>query len=1050
MASDTIADAARFERFARDVLAPAAFTHACPLDARVFQCTEPISFAEAAAAAYQPVRTGWEWGPVWSTAWFRVSGSVPRALAGRRVALRFATGTEALLWRDAEPCHGLDLNRDAVLLFERAAEGDAIDLFIEAACNHHLGQLGTHWDPAEFLARWQSEKPGKLQRCEIAAFDETAWRLHHSYLFALRLMRELPRETARAQELAGALRRATNLIDDRRVQENSPAALNVIDAALARRAGGSAPICHAVGHAHIDTAWLWPTRETKRKCLRTFATALANLERFPDFRFLCSQAQQYAWIEEASPSLFRRIRDQVEQGRWEPGGAMWIEPDCNLVAGESLVRQIIHGTRYWGTRFRDRGAQRHLYLPDTFGFTGALPQIMRLAGLDTFITHKLSWNQVNRFPHTHFIWRGLDGSEVLAHQMPGHDYNLQMTPRELRRGEQNHENKDLAGALLGTAEPTPARYLQPFGFGDGGGGPTDAQILSGQLAADCEGLPRVRFGRVDEFCADLHHDRDRLRGAGLDFPVHEGELYLEAHRGTYTTQAWIKLANRRAEEGLRAAEILTWAGPAPLNGAEVQQLRAEQDAAWKLVLLNQFHDIIPGSSIAWVYRDAADQHARVRETIDAHRRRAMERLAPRMSTEGLAKPVMVFNATSATQGGVVEHAAGLFYADEIPALGLRVIDFARAEERLPASGPARFVADLKISNGVLDAAFDPRGGLVSLRRSGSAREIVAPDRELGSLVLYEDRPRHWDAWDIDPEYEDKPSPVEFDAGDVQIESFGPLRVKLVRRAKLGARSSIIQEYILDAGSPRLDVRATVDWHESHRLLRALFPTTLRAAHATYECAFGCLTRPTGRNTSWERAAFEVPAHRWVDLSDSAADAGLAVLNDCKYGHSCHDATLGLSLLRAPKFPDETADMGLHRFTYSMMPHAGDWRAAGVDDQAELLNAPLTPWSLHHNTGADLGTAWAPLRLSVEGHARPTVAALKVAEEDDRLVLRIVETRGRRGVVTARWSFPVHAVEAVDLHERPLRSTPHDHDPAANATRLDLAPFQIVTIAGRRA
>ncbi len=595
--------------------------------------------------------------------------------------------------------------------------------------------------------------------------------------------------------------------------------------------------------------------------------------------------------------------------------------------------------------------------------------------------------------------------------------------------------------------PPAARYLQPFGYGDGGGGPTDWQILNGELAADCDGVPRVRFGRVDEFCAALHTDRESLRAIGEDFPVWDGELYLEAHRGTYTTQAWIKLANRRAEEGLRSAEILTWAGAAAPDEAE--KLHAEQDAAWKLTLLNQFHDIIPGSSIAWVYRDAAEQLARVRETIESHTALGLERLGKRMNGAGCARPLMVFNPTSAAQSGLVEHAGALMHVAEIPPLGVRVVDASRGEERLPASGPARFVGDLRMSNGVIEADFDKRGRVTGLRRVGG-REVVAAGRELGELVLYEDHPRHWDAWDIDPEYEQKPMPVEFSEADVQIEAFGPQRVKLVRRAKVGGRSSVIQEYFVDAGSPRLDVRTIVDWHESHRLLRAIFPTALHAARATYDCAYGHIQRSTARNTSWERAAFEVPAHRWVDLSDETVDAGLAVLNDCKYGHSCHGGTIGMSLLRAPKFPDATADMGMHVFTYSMMPHPGDWRAAGVDDQAELLNAPMKTWALTAGQTGDLGPTWAPVTLSVEGGARATVAALKLSEDGDRLVLRLVETRGRRGVATVRWNIPVGEVGGVNLLEEPLETPGVSHDATAGITRVELGAFQIVTLGARRA
>lgn len=1050
MGVDPSSAAAHFERFARQVLAPAVYTHAMALEAGVLQSAEPISYEEAAAGEYTPVRIGWEWGPVWSTAWFRVRGAVARALAGRRVVLRFSTGTEALLWRDGQPWHGLDLNRDAVELFPRASEGAPVDLLIEAACNHHLGQLGTQWDSAEFLARWQTEKPARLARCELAALDETAWRLHWAYVFAVQLMRELPATSARAQELAGALRAATGVVDADRVNDTAGAALAIVEGVLGRGAAPSATVCHAVGHAHIDTAWLWPIRETKRKCLRTFATALANLERFPEFRFLCSQAQQYAWVEEEAPGLFARIRERVMDGRWEPGGAMWIEPDCNLVSGESLVRQIVHGTRYWRSRFGERGAQRYVYLPDTFGFTPALPQIMRLAGLETFITHKLSWNDTNRWAHTHFVWRGLDGSEVVAHMMPGHDYNLTMTPRELRRGEQNHENKDLVASVSG-AGAIPARYVQPFGYGDGGGGPTDWQILNGELARECEGLPRVRFSRVDEFCAALHAEREALRRSGVDFPVWEGELYLEAHRGTYTTQAWIKTANRRLEEDLRSAEILTWAGPSAPDGGEVQRLRGEQDAAWKTLLLNQFHDIIPGSSIGWVYKDAGEQLARVRETVDAHAAKGMERLGSRLSTAGLAKPVMVYNATSVAQSGVVEHGGELLYVEDVPALGARAIDASKAVDSTPASGPARFVGELRMTNGRIEVQLDAGGNIVSLRRCGSSREIAGAGGSaphFGALMLYEDHPRNWDAWDIDPEYERHGRAVVFEPAGVQIEEMGPLRVRIVRRAKVGARSSVTQEYVLHAGSPRLDVRTTVDWRESHRFLRALFPTSIRAAKAVYECAFGFVERSTGRQTSWERARFEVPGRRWMSISDEDG-AGVAILNDSKYGHSCHEGVIGLSLLRAPKFPDETADMGVHRFTYSVMPHDGDWRAARVVGEAELLNAPLRTWSLPTGQAGELGAAWAPIEVRTTGGGRATVAAFKIAEEDDRLILRLVETHGREGATEIKWNLGVREVAPVNLLEEACEASGWSHSPETGVTTLELRPFQIVTLAARR-
>lgn len=480
-------------------------------------------------------------------------------------------------------------------------------------------------------------------------------------------------------------------------------------------------------------------------------------------------------------------------------------------------------------------------------------------------------------------------------------------------------------------------------------------------------------------------------------------------------------------------------------------MRAQQDEAWKLTLLNQFHDIIPGSSIGWVYQDAMEQMASVRETVDSHTVSGLRRLAARMDATGLVSPVMVFNATSAPQRGVMEHAGELVYVDGVASLGVRVIDGARSEARIPRGKEVR-VDGLRVSNGLIEAEFDDRGRVMKLGRIGASTPISTGDRELGEMVLYEDHPRHWDAWDIDPEYTQKASPIVFKPEDVRMETTGPLRAKLVRRASFGSGSSIIQEYVLDADSPQLEVRTTVDWRESHRLLRAVFPTALRASHATYSCAFGHIERSTKRNTSHERAAFEVSGHHWVNLSDrdSVNGAGLAVLNDCKYGHSCHDGEIGLSLLRAPKFPDDSADIGMHRFTYAMMPHDGDWREAGVDARADLLNTPLMGWTLEKDQPGDLGNAWAPISIKMDGGAPPMVAAFKAAEEDDRLILRIVETRGRRGVARVHWNIGVRNVTAVDLLEKDSEVVEASHDEGVGVTTVMIRPFGIVTLAAHRA
>ena len=1076
MRSELEAAAQRFAVFAGQVLEPAVYTDAAALDVSVFQCAEPVAYAEAVRSRTTPVPIGWRWGPVWSTAWFRLRGRVPAAWRGRRVALRFSSGAEALLWQDAQPRQAFDYHHDAVVLFDSAAGNEEVELHVEAACNRPLGATLFWWEDPDLRRRWSEPDPGQLTRCELTTYAPAVWRLWRTYEFARQLLLLLPTDAERARRLCDGLRSATEMIDERDVVGSAPAAQTLLETAL-RGQPAARTRCLAVGHAHIDTAWLWRLRETQRKCQRTFATALALMDEYPEFRFLCSQAQQYAWIEEQSPALFARIAARVRDGRWEAGGAMWVEPDANVPSGESLVRQILHGTRYWQRVFGPRGAQRFLYLPDTFGFSAALPQIMALAGLDTFITNKLSWNDTNEFPHTNFRWRGLDGTEVLAHCTPGRDYNATLSPLELQRGEKETARKD--GAALevcrpsAAGEPAEARqeprpplaecrppvaggelrpagvdvWLQPFGYGDGGGGPTAGMLENARLAAQCEGLPQVTSATAGEFCAQLHAARHALQQAGRDLPVWDGELYLEYHRGTYTTQAWLKRANRRAEQGLRTAEWLAYAGPAPLEAQRAGEIARQLDEAWKLVLLNQFHDILPGSSITEVYADARVQHECVRKIYTALIQDGVQRWAEQVQPTGLRAPMLIFNPASTARRGVVECAGRPHYVADVPALGVAVRERAETAPVEPV-----VVREHTLSNGLLAATIDDAGRVTSLRHLAMGRETCRWGRggavePMNQLVLYEDRPRAWDAWDIDLDYEQKAAPVDTPAAEWRVVESGPLRAVIEVARPLGQASRITQRFVLEAGAPRLDIYTQVDWHESHRLLRARFPVDVRASEATYEIAFGHLARAAHRNSAWDRARFEVSAHRWMDLSERGC--GVALLNDCKYGHSCHDGVIGLSLLRSPKFPDPQADMGLHEFTYSLMPHAGDWRAAGVDREAEALNAPLLAMAVPAPAHGAPARDWAPFTIETAGAAGIAVAAVKRAEDDARLIVRLVETHGGRGSVTLAWNLPAGTVEPVDLLERSTTLDGFAHDAARRRTTVAVRPFQIVTLAASR-
>lgn len=1054
----------RFVVFCRDVIEPAMYTHTTSLEASAWQCDEPVSYDEAVKGDYRPVSIGWAWGPRWSTAWFRVRGIVPESMRGKRVVVRFSTDTESLVWMPSAatgagignggvPYHGLDNNRDAVTLYESAQGGEVVDLYIEAACNHMFGDRGLQWDPPEVHRRWNSSTPGLFERCELAVLNTDVWRLKWTYAFAMNLAKELAPDSARGRQVLGVLRRVTNMIPDDRVAETAPAALAALTSVLGPaqgRAGGGATLCHAVGHAHIDTAWLWPIRETKRKCLRTFSTVLRNMERYPEYHFLCSQAQQYVWVEERSPELFAQIKKRVSEGRWEPGGAMWIEPDCTCPSGESLMRQMLYADRYWRGKFGDeRGRQRFLYLPDTFGFPPQLPQIMRCAGLDTFITNKLHWNSHNVFPHTTFEWRGLDGSVVLAHNTPGMDYNASNTPKELIRGEKTHKNKDLPST--GSPDTAGARWLQPFGFGDGGGGATDWSIEYAGLASDCDGLPRVRQSSAGAFLDGLHRDVAHARREDpSSVHTHDGELYLELHRGTYTTHARIKQANRECEELLRQAEILTFAGPTRASREEERSARADLDKAWKLVLLNQFHDILPGSSIAWVYDDAMRDYGVVRAIVGALIERGAARWVAHVSSGPGPANDCVLNLSNARSEGTSLMDGRVISTGTIEPMSIQASSRATAE--LAASTITKDTGGLRRSGLRFEHAravleLDTSGRIVDFRSVGdnstsakagqglTTRALVAP---INTFALYEDRPRLWDAWDIDEEIEHKRQVLD-DACDVSVMVDTPSLASVRTHRSFGRGSTLTQVFAFVTGARRVHVTTEIDWREEHRLLRVLFPTPTRhplagAKELRAGTQFGWRAVPTDRNTSQRRAAFEMPFQGFVGVPA----LGMTLIFPDRYGVSPSPECVGISLLRSTRYPDPKADIGLHRFEYAI---ALDNDVANVDD---LVRRPARL----------LSTA----TRDTQGQSSWTVAdfgglrceAIKPAAGDDRLIVRLVNDELARPGARVRWGLPVSSVEAVDGLERPTVLEGFSHDRTTSESVFDCRPFQIVSLAVTRA
>jgi alpha-mannosidase len=792
------------------------------------------------------------------------------------------------------------------------------------------------------------------------------------------------------------------------------------------------------GHAHIDLAWLWPLHETRRKARRTFSSVLRLMNRYEDFTFNQSSAQLYAWIEEEHPKLFARILERIKEGRWEPVGGSWTEPDCQITGGESFVRQLFYGQRYFQEKFGLRSTVA--WLPDAFGFSPAIPQLLRGAGMTGFFTCKLNWNEKDAFPYDLFYWEGIDGSRVTAHMSdnPGPDYNGIIRAFDLLGTWRNFKEK--------RRHP---ESLFSFGWGDGGGGPSEKMLENYSRLKSFPALPRLRMTRVEDFYATLQ---------GEDLPRWVGELYLELHRGTLTSQGEVKTLNRAGEHRMLEAEAFSTI--ANLHGAPYP--REELERAWKALLLNQFHDILPGSSIGEVYEDAHCQLAEVLKTATRVRDEALRHLANLLTTGGPGDAVLVANAGLSPRAFsvVLPHfdgeatitdasgeplpvqvtEQGLLVHDprrRVPGLGWTTLFAARPESPTHPSAPEVSVErtgdGVILENEVLRVAVDADGSFERVFDKAAGREVL--EGRGNQLWAYVDKPREWDAWDIDESYEQEGQEIG-GVEEIEVLESGPLRAA-VRVKRAWRDSRIVQTYQLLASSRRLDIETHVEWHERQILLRALFPIQVRSHEGTFETMYGVVRRPTDRNTSWDVARFEVSAHRFADLSETGY--GVALLNDGKYGHSARDNVLGISLLRSPMHPDPLADEGEHRFTYSLLPHEGDWAEAGVVGEAFALNSPLCVVDAAPNTG---GLPSESGLVAVEGVAL-ALGSLKRAEDGHGLILRFYEPHGARGKSVLGFMGEIKRAERINLLEEAAEG------PVLTAEgcmlRVEVRPFEVLTL-----
>ncbi len=789
----------------------------------------------------------------------------------------------------------------------------------------------------------------------------------------------------------------------------------------------------ATGHAHLDIAWLWTLNQTRHKAVRTFHTVIRLMEQFPGYHFTQSQPQLYEMVRQDHPSLFEQIKQKVAEGRWEPIGGMWVEADCNLSGAESLARQFLLGRTFFRQHFGAEAESPVLWLPDVFGYTWSLPQLIEQAGMNYFFTTKIGWNQYNRLPYDSFWWQGLDGTRVLTHfaTTPGapyaSTYNATASLEEVLGTWKNFQQKE-----------TSQHLLMAYGWGDGGGGPTREMLENIREMEDFPAVPRVRQGSANDFFRRLEAE------AGDRLPVWNGELYLEYHRGTYTSQARNKRANRKAEFALHDAEFL--AVLASLLDPAYSYPAEALHQAWEIVCLNQFHDIIPGSSMTMVYVESLQQYEEIQKTCAQVKEASLNAIAGKLGGDLLLVNPTSFPRTdlawwagelpagyclqlASGQRLPVQPASGGIWIAPNELAPYSVTPLVLAGGETPSLDTGLTATPTLLENAYLRVGFNSAGDIIRIYDKSNRREVLTEGAIANQLQAFEDRPLDFDAWDIDIFYDDTmwtASPAD----SIEVVEGGPLRGTLEIRRKI-LHSQVVQRISLTYNSPRLDFDTTINWQERHILLKAAFPVDILSPLATYEIQWGNIQRPTHRNTSWDWARFEVCAQKWADLSEGGY--GVSLLNDCKYGYDIRDNVMRLSLLRSPTLPDPLADQGEHRFTYSLLPHRGGWEEQTIA-AAYALNNPLI---VARGTGGALNS----YSLLAADQPHVVIETIKQAEDGRGIIVRLYESQRRRGEVILRTGFPLGGAWKTNL----LEEKQADLKPEGNQVNLFIRPYEIVTL-----
>ncbi len=765
--------------------------------------------------------------------------------------------------------------------------------------------------------------------------------------------------------------------------------------------GNSKAVVACIGHTHIDVAWLWTVAQTREKAQRSFATAIKMMERYPDYKFMSSQPQLYSFVKKEDPELYEKIKKAVEAGSWEVEGAMWLEADVNLAGGESLIRQIMYGKKFMQEEFGKEN--KILWLPDVFGYTGALPQILRKCNITQFFTAKMDWNETNEMPNDLFVWEGIDGSKVFA--AFEHTYATELNPKYVYDFWKRFRNKSYSDQTILT-----------FGFADGGGGPTFEMMENYErLKAGIPGMPKTEMKTAGEYFDQSEESFYEKSEELKKMPKWVGEMYLEMHRGTYTSMARNKKYNRKSEylygavENLCAMDMLLCGGNYPAK--EIQE-------NMEVILLNQFHDILPGSSIKEVYDVTDTEYQQIIENGNQMLQIGLEHIKNNLNTKG---GIFLYNPSPFAVTDYVEYDGQTYLAQDVPPRGWKVID---KEVALQKS----VVGDRCIENDILRVHFDEKYHIDSIYDKENDREVIPFGEAANVLTVYEDYPREFDAWEITDYYKQKYWTVD-DVAEVETIKNG------FRITRTYQKSRIIQDIVLKPDSRRVDFNTTIDWNEDHVLLKTLFPVNVRNTDAVYDIQFGHVTRPTHRNNSWDTAKFEVVAHKWADLSEG--NYGVSLLNDCKYGYSIEDNIITLSLLKAATYPNPCADREVHTFTYSLYPHKGDYRQGGTVQEGYKLNMPI----LASEVSGAAGNIKDCMTLLECENENIVIETIKKGENETSIVARLYDAYNQRDKVQIKVHFPYKEVWICDMLENNLQRL----IPNGKMIQISVGNFEIITL-----